>query len=398
MGLPHYVRVGAAESDESTSTLVDLPASRGGAWLRLYGGWVLAGVVCLLWALAPRGHAAKAEECFDPFTAPGYIWRPENGSIRHIPYPPSASLADLTTFRPIGELADPPEDALRLAAPAYGDLLEREERADLPELRWMRDKTIVFIGDSHDRQNLEIFCDRLHSTGAVLSVPHYHIKAHCRLPDLNLTLAQWFHFGLAPESDSLPPDAWNIPSIPTSHVNENPAPYSIEGKMKEYWLSDVEEIGKPDLIVLNSFFWDLRYFTLRAKHFIPSPSPLHATERPLTYSELAWHRSRVRDFVDLVREKFPGVPLMWKTGQERESNRGYGNVAVYQLNQSLRAVLNRLNIPVFDWGALITGEWQYNDDQHLKPGAPARLWADMAFWYLRRAVNGCECCIDPPLS
>lgn len=49
MGLPHYVRVGAAESDESTSTLVDLPASRGGAWLRLYGGWVLAGVVCLLW-------------------------------------------------------------------------------------------------------------------------------------------------------------------------------------------------------------------------------------------------------------------------------------------------------------------------------------------------------------
>lgn len=153
------------------------------------------------------------------------------------------------------------------------------------------------------------------------------------LQDLNLTLAQWFHFGLAPESDSLPPDAWNIPSIPTSHVNENPAPYSIEGKMKEYWLSDVEEIGKPDLIVLNSFFWvrlhlpvfetppltimrpqDLRYFTLRAKHFIPSPSPLHATERPLTYSELAWHRSRVRDFVDLVREKFPGVPLMWKTG------------------------------------------------------------------------------------
>ncbi|GEM12463.1 esterase, SGNH hydrolase-type domain protein [Rhodotorula toruloides] len=83
----------------------------------------------------------------------------------------------------------------------------------------MRDRTIVFIGDSHDRQNLEIVCACVHSTGAVLSVPHYHIKAHCRLPNLNLTLAQWFHFGLAPESDSVPPNAWNVPSIPTSHEN-----------------------------------------------------------------------------------------------------------------------------------------------------------------------------------
>lgn len=103
--------------------------------------------------------------------------------------------------------------------------------------------------------------------------------------------------------------------------------------MEAYWLPDVQEIGKPDLIMLNSFFWvcksstlwervadnttclqDLRYFTLRAQHFIPAPSPLHAFERPLTYSELAWHRSRVRDVIELVREKFPGVPVMWKTG------------------------------------------------------------------------------------
>lgn len=46
MAVPRYVRLGSNDSDDSTASL---RASRGGALLRLYGGWVLAGVICLLW-------------------------------------------------------------------------------------------------------------------------------------------------------------------------------------------------------------------------------------------------------------------------------------------------------------------------------------------------------------
>ncbi|BGP42483.1 hypothetical protein JCM10450v2_006578 [Rhodotorula kratochvilovae] len=321
------------------------------------------------------------------------IYRPANQSIRHFAYPPSASLDDLTASTAIDDSIDPPDDALRLTAPPYGAMLNQKEKPE--ELSWARDKSVWFIGDSHDRMNLEVFCRQHEEGGAVLTVPHWHIKANCRFPDLNLTFASFFHYGLAPESDSLAPDAWNIPALPTSRENENPAPYAVEGRLREYWLPAVAEVGRPSLIVLNSVFWDLRYFALHARHF-KRPSLLQRDERPLTYSELAWHRSRVRVFVESVREAFPGVPVMFRLGQSHQTNRNEGNVAVYQLNESLRAVLAKLEVPIFEWAGLLTGESQYGDDQHLKPGAPARLYADMAMWYLRRAVTGWDRCLPWP--
>lgn len=125
--------------------------------------------------------------------------------------------------------------------------------------------------------NLEVFCRQHEEGGAVLDVPHWHVKANCRFPvrlrgspvshdssppsdrkarqDLNLTFASFFHYGLSPESESSPPDAWNIPALPTSRENENPGPYSVERKVWDVWRPAVSEVGHPSVIVLNSFFW-----------------------------------------------------------------------------------------------------------------------------------------------
>ncbi|GAA5865545.1 hypothetical protein JCM8547_007643 [Rhodosporidiobolus lusitaniae] len=386
-----------------------------------WGGWAVAAVLVLHTMRSGAGRFRSGEEaCWDPFHALGYIHRPANGSIRWIPYPPSfSSASSLAQPAAIDGSLDPPPDALRLSAPPYGDMLDRIGEEDgMREMEWARGKRAVFIGDSHDRSNIEAFCKQHPAAGAELSVPHFHIKAHCRIPSLNLTISSWFHYGLAPESDSLPSSpssntsstleetgAWYIPNLPTSHPNENPAPYAVEGRMKEYWIPDTETSvddggmgGKPDLIVLNSFFWDLRYLALHARaHPFSRPSSLRADERPLTLNELEWHRLRVRDFVQLVRETFPGVPVMFRLGQDYRTTRNQGNVAVFQLNESLRAILKELDVPVFEWARLISGEDRYNDDQHLAAGAPARLFTDMALFYLRKAVEGrWDVCEKPP--
>jgi hypothetical protein len=132
-------------------------------------------------------------------------------------------------------------------------------------------------------------------------------------------------------------------------------------------------------------------------------------------------------------------------GQQHATSRNEANVAVFQLNESIRAILRELDVPVFECalcrpfhsplvfltnlsiraGArIISGESHYSassfsrfscsfrhvlrstltfrfqprslpashfptdDDQHLKEGAPARLFGDMALFYLRRAVDG----------
>ncbi|GJN93405.1 hypothetical protein Rhopal_006460-T1 [Rhodotorula paludigena] len=377
---------------------------------RSQAGWILA-CLLLVHAVSPLdphrppfeltrertqlvNRPRRLRECFDPYSSPGYIYRPTNLSMRHFAYHPAASLDDLTSYTAINDSLDPPDDALLLTAPAYGDMLNQRDKPS--ELDWARDKSIWFIGDSHDRMNLEVFCRQHEEGGAVLDVPHWHVKANCRFPDLNLTFASFFHYGLSPESESSPPDAWNIPALPTSRENENPGPYSVERKVWDVWRPAVSEVGHPSVIVLNSFFWDLRYFAIHAQHHDHSEYR-QRWERALTYSELAWHRARVRVFVESVREAFPGVPVMFRLGQAHQTNRNEGNVAVYQLNQSLRAVLARLDVPIFEWADLLSGESQYGDDQHLKPGAPARLFADMSMWYLWRAVvAGWDTCLDWP--
>ncbi|GAA5915989.1 hypothetical protein JCM5296_000403 [Sporobolomyces johnsonii] len=396
--LPTSARPASLEAGSAPSIVLQRPASRWLYRLRASSGWLVA-VLLLIYSWRQR-RVGSNEECWDPYRALGYVHRSSSNSIRWIPYPPSAarasssfSLADPASVL-TGEL-DPPAEALRWAAPDYGDMLRRrkEDQRAMDGLEWSRGRRVVFVGDSHDRSNVEAFCNQHSASGAVYSTPHYHIKAHCSFPDLNLTLTSWFHYGLSPAHDSAPPDAWNIPAIPTSHPNENPSPYSIEDRLRDVWIPDAASAARPGLIVLNSFFWDLRYFAYRARHFNASvPVELQREERPLTYAELAWHRQRVTVLVESVREAFPGVPVMFRLGQQRRTHKNEGNVAVYQMNQSLRALMAELRVPIFEWAKLITGESHYNDDQHLSPGAPATLFGDMALYYLKRAVDGWDKC------
>jgi hypothetical protein len=140
-------------------------------------------------------------------------------------------------------------------------------------------------------------------------------------------------------------------------------------------------------------------------------------------------------FSTISQRSRPNEPLPpLRTGQQHATSRNEGNVAVFQLNESLRAVLRELDVPVFECKRLVfsrcactdevssqglelsaesrtivrpdpspspassssslltASSSRADDDQHLTPGAPARLFGDMALFYLRRAVQGWNNC------
>lgn len=57
---------------------------------------------------------------------------------------------------------------------------------------------------------------------------------------------------------------------------------------------------------------------------------------------------------------------------------------MFRLNQSARAVLSKLNVPVFPWADLLVGETEYKDKLHFKPESRQDwLYADIMLYYLR---------------
>lgn len=102
---------------------------------------------------------------------------------------------------------------------------------------------------------------------------------------------------------------------PTLSPKMDPPPYAIEDRLASVFLPDLVELGitQPDLLILNSVYWDLRYFARKAEHEGWSEE-LRRSDRALSWRELAWHRGRLVQFVELFRRQFPGVPMMYRPG------------------------------------------------------------------------------------
>lgn len=171
---------------------------------------------------------------------------------------------------------------------------------------------------SHDRRNVEGFCAIHTAAQAQLTSQGFHVATQCKIPvrcsrsclwkkgptfffflqGLNLTLASWFLYGLAERNET-----WYMD-----------APRSVEDRLNTLFSTEMERTRQPSLIVLSSSFWDLRYFSLKAEHE-GWESKLQRLWRPATWTELAWHRKRLATYVQLLQNRFPGVPIMFRLGE-----------------------------------------------------------------------------------
>lgn len=70
----------------------------------------------------------------------------------------------------------------------------------------------------------------------------------------------------------------------------------------------------------------------------------------MTFNELAWHRSRLEQVIEKLRRAFPDAYLMYRTtttSSHTISQTIDYSVAVSQINQSARALMKQLRIPLF---------------------------------------------------
>ncbi|KAM0748548.1 hypothetical protein T439DRAFT_382360 [Meredithblackwellia eburnea MCA 4105] len=318
--------------------------------------------------LGPYIHVSdqmRAWEDSDPYNQPGYMDRDDDGNgIRWIPY--------------IQEDLIEPAVAVRRPASAtpieYARLLDSPLRSRDINLEFARNRTILLIGESLDRDNAHSFCQQ-HREAEVL-FEEAHMSFGCRMPDLGLTIGMWFTSGMREAGTP-----WFYPN--------DPKPEAWEDRMVEKFLPTLEVIGKPDLVILASHYWDLLFMQDREYHRREAKG--HSDPRPfhITLKDLAWHRRRLTLFVKAARETFPSAQVMFRLGTKWRKNEGFGeaNLGVFKLNESSRALMRALSVPIFNWASLLEGDSSYKDDQHFNPGQTGWLFTSMALHYLAQHVG-----------
>ncbi|KAL8277460.1 hypothetical protein RQP46_010182 [Phenoliferia psychrophenolica] len=203
------------------------------------------------------------------------------------------------------------------------------------------------------------------------------------MPDLNLTLINSMTTGMRG-----PDTPWFYPK------ERNPPLFEDRLALLTPFLPLT---SLPSLIILSSHFWDLRFMEMREKQrleALKAPVP----EYHVSEADLEWHRGRVVEFVQLVRETFPDTPIMWRLGTTWQSDNasyyGDGNLGVFQLNESSRGLMRFLGIPIFNWATLLGGERDHRDPIHFHDGPPGNLFSSMVMYYLERAARRKQFCVE----
>ncbi|KZT55629.1 hypothetical protein CALCODRAFT_498385 [Calocera cornea HHB12733] len=209
---------------------------------------------------------------------------------------------------------------------------------------WARGGSVLFIGDSHDRNNVQNFCAEV---GGVHSSWGGHVGGVCTVERLDLTLVYWFLYGL-PDQDF----PW--------HASAEDPPKTPEGRIRELFLPQMEDDGLgqfvPDLMVVNSLFWDSDH--LFDKYFSEFGIKRSAQEG-LSFQEVRYHQQRASSLLRLLRTLYPSTPTMYRSRHLRASNDRGRIMRVFQLDQGWRAVCEALGVRVFDWGGKLEGYTEY---------------------------------------
>ncbi|KAH9468282.1 hypothetical protein MJO28_006734 [Puccinia striiformis f. sp. tritici] len=295
------------------------------------------------------------------------------------------------------------------------------------ELDFARNRTVIMIGDSIDR-NLVTHFGRRGLAGTkghhkFFEFPdHEHIpkpklESHrigmAHLPELNFSIYNWFLMGLGVKQE-----------VPFFHPRED-LPQDFEGRMETYFLPLLRAnlIPKPDLIIVNTGFWDLEFLARSrgAKYNLPDsktrsiegPTGLKLNDfgdgNPLSLIELGYHRTRLRKFLKLLIDSLKSIyepttktnkknyldkpiEIMYRSMQLGNASltNAFAAERIHQLDESNRLVLKEFDIKVIEWGKMTIGLDSQLDDPsiHYGIGSAQYIFGDMLLFYLKRLISG----------
>lgn len=195
---------------------------------------------------------------------------------------------------------------------------------------------------SLDREAVRYFCSA-HAGSEKQEIWHRFTQCYWKNFDLRLTF--WHHFGMHQ----------------AGYGDDKQMGLEFEDRLEKLVVPQTEAYGKPDLLIFTSGIWGMYRMLVRPPSLTPAADIQYlatllrnkAVEQgspsTLTFNELLWHRTRLEQAVVAVREHFPDTPLLYRTTTEHKSDSRVVDypVAVFQLNQSARALMQARQVPLF---------------------------------------------------
>ncbi|MBW0493172.1 hypothetical protein O181_032887 [Austropuccinia psidii MF-1] len=323
---------------------------------------------------------------------------------------------------------------------------------------WLRNRTVVLIGDSIDRYHNLDFCQILSwapgstsdnpiplpnpptktyyiEAASPLSPPpwHFHLddplrppddwpehehdlfkfqtpiwdsgKSNanttrprvCEIPAYGFTMVNLFNWGLDPKHGGrlyANISGYYPPAKYTSRIEHVLKP------LLENLASHLNNplITKPDLIEMNSGFWDLRQWS-EEDIAADSENLMSAAFGDLSVDRLSWWSERQKQAIKYVSEIFPETqtPILWRSLHHVQKHYWVAYDRVFQLDQLARYNIEEIKksdpslnarLRIDEWGALMLGqEAHFRDVLHVAALPGGVLWGDMMLWELKRAVQ-----------
>ncbi|RSH79695.1 uncharacterized protein EHS24_009347 [Apiotrichum porosum] len=310
----------------------------------------------------------------DPFVQPGMLHWSKNGNdneTRWMPFPTAKYQWEVmpdALHLPLNDTIPP--EVWQNAPEQYTARLERHDDA----WDWMRNRTVIFVGELEVEQLCEIIGGRKEPWGG-------HTGGLCYVERLDLLVMNWFMYGMVDSEGGWP--------------EGEAKPATFENRINEVMLPKMREAGfggrKVSLSVVSSLFWDDAFLSIERGRLNKDVGEAHG----YLWNEIAWHRGRVRELIQFMRGLFGSdLPLMFRTRQLRLQHDHFKVLRIFQLDQGCRAIAKEMAVRLFTWGGKLEGyDKFYDDDQHYGKGPNTYVFGDMMFFYLHRAITpGCWKC------
>ncbi|KAK9474558.1 uncharacterized protein V1510DRAFT_401222 [Dipodascopsis tothii] len=273
--------------------------------------------------------------------------------------------------------------------------LSETDRRLTRDLHWLHNRRLLVLGDSVDRFMIQFICEEFGSTSREAKseagtdrIGGKHTSAYCHIPTLNFTVAHWHVAGMY----TLHPDWWWLPHMDTVAFEER------WPKFFEPFRDRVAGLDgrNPDLILFQSGLWDERMFRESAISKLDLPraeaveTALGREGRPLTWDETTFFKARMAKFIDLIRDNFPAVPVMYRSLTTRREA-GKADLPTIGMDRVSRHLAAQNGIKVFEWASLVRGHsTEYLDYLHMGRGSSSYLWGQMVLHYLFSAAGGVQ--------
>ncbi|KAK9447840.1 uncharacterized protein V1518DRAFT_376248 [Limtongia smithiae] len=267
----------------------------------------------------------------------------------------------------------------------------------LARTNWVRNKTVLVVGDSIDRYLTAFLC-RDNLGGDNRELFGYQTTQECHVAWLNFTIIAWHTTSMM----DIRPKWWWVKTMKTVTWEDRWEEYFERSITRNVTAADGNITSYrilPDLVIFQSGLWDISAFvTSRRSSMLEGVAATDQDSveldfrRSLNYRELRFYMTRLSKILSFVQTELPHSPILCRTVTQRR--KGNENTMSTQITRAQSYVCKNHNLESMPFAENIAnlfgaGEL-FKDTVHYKNGPLSALYSNMLLSYLFRASGGVE--------